>query len=37
VPLLANAPATPGLVVWGALYPLILLGSATYTFSRRDL
>lgn len=37
VPILANAPATPGLVVWGMLYPLILLGSATYIFSRRDL
>jgi len=37
LPILANAPATPGLVVWGMLYPLILLGSATYIFSRRDL
>jgi Cu-processing system permease protein len=37
LPILANAPATPGLVVWGMLYPVILLGSATYVFSRRDL
>jgi ABC-type transport system involved in multi-copper enzyme maturation permease subunit len=37
MPLLANAPPTPALVVWGMLYPLILLGSATYVFSRRDL
>jgi ABC-type transport system involved in multi-copper enzyme maturation permease subunit len=37
MPLLANAPPTPALVVWGLLYPLILLGSATYVFSRRDL
>ena len=37
MPLLANAPPTPALVVWGVLYPLILLGSATYVFSRRDL
>jgi len=25
-----------GLVVWGLVYPLILLASATYVFSRRD-
>jgi ABC-type transport system involved in multi-copper enzyme maturation permease subunit len=37
MPLLANAPPTPALVVWGVLYPMILLGSATYVFSRRDL
>jgi len=37
MPLLANSPPTPALVVWGMLYPLILLGSATYVFSRRDL
>jgi len=37
MPLLANSPPTPALVVWGMLYPLILLGTATYVFSRRDL
>jgi len=36
LPILANAPPTPGLVVWGVLYPLVLLASATYIFSRRD-
>jgi Cu-processing system permease protein len=36
-PILANAPPTPGLVVWSLLYPLVLLSSATYVFSRRDL
>ena len=29
-------PATP-LVVWGLLYPLVLLGAAVLTFSHRDL
>jgi ABC-2 type transport system permease protein len=37
LPILANAPPTPGLVIWGLLYPLILLATATYVFSRRDL
>jgi ABC-type transport system involved in multi-copper enzyme maturation permease subunit len=37
MPVLANAPPTPFLVVWGLLYPLVLLGSAMYVFSRRDL
>ena len=37
LPILANAPPTPGLVMWGLLYPLLLLGSATFVFSRRDL
>lgn len=37
LPILANAPPTPGLVAWGLLYPLVLLGSATVVFSRRDL
>lgn len=37
MPILANAPPTPALVVWGILYPLILLSAATYVFSRRDL
>ncbi len=37
LPILANAPPTPGLVIWGLLYPALLLGTATYVFSRRDL
>jgi ABC-type transport system involved in multi-copper enzyme maturation permease subunit len=37
MPILANAPPTPFLVVWGVLYPLILLGSATFIFARRDI
>jgi hypothetical protein len=37
LPILANAPPTPALIVWGLLYPLILLTSAIYVFSRRDL
>ena len=37
LPILANAPPTPGLVAWGLVYPLVLLGSATLVFSRRDL
>ena len=37
LPILANAPPTPGLVMWSLLYPLLLLGSATFVFSRRDL
>ena len=37
LPILANAPPTPGLVMWGVLYSLLLLGSATVMFSRRDL
>ena len=37
LPILANAPPTPGLVMWGVLYPLVLLGAATFVFSRRDL
>jgi ABC-type transport system involved in multi-copper enzyme maturation permease subunit len=37
MPILANAPPTPFLVVWGAVYPLILLGSATLVFVRRDI
>jgi hypothetical protein len=35
--LLAIAPPTPFLVIWGMLYPLILLGSAMLVFARRDL
>ncbi len=31
-----SSPAAP-LVVWGLLYPLLLLGAAVLTFSRRDL
>jgi len=37
LPILANAPPTPGLVIWGLLYPALLLGTAAYVFSRRDL
>ncbi|MBV8719014.1 MAG: ABC transporter permease [Chloroflexi bacterium] len=37
VPMLANAPPTPFLVVWGLIYPLLLLGSAVYVFAQRDL
>ena len=37
LPILANAPPTPGLVMWGMLYPLLLLGGATFIFSRRDI
>jgi ABC-2 type transport system permease protein len=37
LPVLANGPPTLGLVVWGLVYPLILLGAATYVFSRRDI
>jgi Cu-processing system permease protein len=37
LPILANAPPTPGLVAWGLLYPLVLLGAAALVFSRRDL
>ena len=37
LPILANAPPTPGLVTWALVYPLVLLGSATFVFSRRDL
>jgi ABC-type transport system involved in multi-copper enzyme maturation permease subunit len=37
MPILANAPPTIFLVVWGMLYPLLLLGSAVFVFARRDL
>jgi ABC-type transport system involved in multi-copper enzyme maturation permease subunit len=37
MPILANAPPTPFLVVWGVLYPMLLLGSATLVFVRRDI
>jgi ABC-type transport system involved in multi-copper enzyme maturation permease subunit len=37
MPILANAPPTPFLVVWGLIYPLLLLGSAVLVFARRDL
>jgi hypothetical protein len=37
MPILANAPPTTFLVVWGLLYPLVLLGSAVYVFAQRDL
>jgi hypothetical protein len=37
LPILANAPPTPFLVIWGMIYPLLLLGSAVYVFAQRDL
>jgi ABC-2 type transport system permease protein len=37
LPILANAPPTPFLVIWGLIYPLVLLGSAVYVFAQRDL
>jgi len=37
MPILANAPPTTFLVLWGMLYPLALLGSAVYVFAQRDL
>jgi hypothetical protein len=37
MPVLANAPPTPFLVIWGFCYPLILLSSAVLIFARRDL
>jgi Cu-processing system permease protein len=37
LPILANAPPTPGLLVWGTVYPLVLLGLGSYIFNRRDL
>ena len=37
LPILANAPPTPGLIAWGVVYSLLLLGTATVVFSRRDL
>jgi Cu-processing system permease protein len=37
MPILANAPPTPFLVIWGMLYPVLLLGSAVYVFAQRDL
>jgi Cu-processing system permease protein len=37
MPILANAPPTPFLVIWGMIYPLLLLASAVYVFAQRDL
>jgi Cu-processing system permease protein len=37
LPLLANAPPTTALIVWGFLYPAILLVLAVRTFAKRDL
>jgi ABC-type transport system involved in multi-copper enzyme maturation permease subunit len=37
IPVLANAPPTTFLVVWGRIYPVMLLGSAVLVFSKRDL
>jgi Cu-processing system permease protein len=37
MPILANAPPTTFLVLWGMLYPLLLLSAAVGVFARRDL
>ena len=37
IPFAGTSPPAAPLVVWGLLYPLILLGAAVLTFSRRDL
>ena len=37
IPFAGISPPAAPLVVWGLLYPLILLGAAVLTFSRRDL
>jgi Cu-processing system permease protein len=37
LPLLANTAPAPAFVIWGLLYTAILLTTATYVFSRRDL
>jgi len=37
IPFAGTAPPATQLVVWGLLYPLVLLGAAIMTFSHRDL
>lgn len=37
IPFAGMSPPAAPLVVWGVLYPLLLLGAAVLTFSRRDL
>ena len=37
LPILANAPPTPGLVVWALVYPMVLLALGSYVFAKRDL
>jgi ABC-type transport system involved in multi-copper enzyme maturation permease subunit len=37
IPFAGTSPPAAPLVVWGLLYPLLLLGAAVLTFSRRDL
>jgi hypothetical protein len=36
-PFAGTAPPAAPMVVWGLLYPLVLLGAAVLTFGRRDL
>ena len=37
IPFAGTTPPPTPMVVWGMLYPLVLLGAAVLTFSRRDL
>jgi ABC-type transport system involved in multi-copper enzyme maturation permease subunit len=37
LPILANAPPTPGLIVWALAYPIVLLALGSYVFAKRDL
>lgn len=37
LPILANAPPSPFLIVWGLVYPALLLAGAVLIFARRDL
>jgi ABC-type transport system involved in multi-copper enzyme maturation permease subunit len=37
IPFAGTAPPATPMVVWGLLYPLVLLGAAVLTFARRDL
>lgn len=37
IPFVGHAPPAAAMVVWALLYPLVVLGGAVLTFSRRDL
>jgi hypothetical protein len=37
IPFAGTVPPAMPMVVWGLLYPLVLLGAAVLSFSRRDL
>jgi ABC-type transport system involved in multi-copper enzyme maturation permease subunit len=37
MPFVGNTPPATPMVIWALLYPLVLLGAAILTFSRRDL